>query len=490
MSPSPRLSLRAASLDATHAVAAALAGVSRAGDIILLAGEMGAGKTAFAQGFGRALGVTEPITSPTFTLVHSYDTGRADAAPRRPLPPRAARRGRRPGARRARRVRRHRARRVGRCRRRRRSASTSSCASTSSTTTSTPATSRIGADRPDVGPPLGAPLGDADQGARRTDRPIGDGAIVLILGIETATEQVSVALGGHEGVIALFEVGRGRRHAEILTPAIDFVCAQADIGLDELGLRRRRRRARAVHRHARRPGDRQGAGPGAAHPDDRDLLARPAGVPAPALRPRRRARHRRPQGRGVLRHVPPGAGRRCSRSSRPRVGPVDELVADLLARSQEALCVGDGAQRYRAEILDGLPLRDRRRDAPVGRTARAARPRPGAARGVGQPRRDPARCTCASPTPRSTGRPAPARRRHRERARPRSCVRAGRPGGMVDRADAAPPRAARSLADRAGVVPEAVDDDGVPRRARPGRAPVTATTSSPAAAGPSSATPG
>jgi len=74
MSSSPRLSLRAASLDATHAVAAALASLSRPGDVILLAGEMGAGKTAFAQGFGRALGVTEPITSPTFTLVHSYDT--------------------------------------------------------------------------------------------------------------------------------------------------------------------------------------------------------------------------------------------------------------------------------------------------------------------------------------------------------------------------------------------------------------------------------
>src|SRR3954451_6378991 len=71
----PRLLLRAASLDATRAIAAALAGLSRAGDVILLAGEMGAGKTAFAQGFGRALGVTEPITSPTFTLVHSYDTG-------------------------------------------------------------------------------------------------------------------------------------------------------------------------------------------------------------------------------------------------------------------------------------------------------------------------------------------------------------------------------------------------------------------------------
>ena len=75
MSPPPRLTLRVRSLDATHAVAGALAGLSRAGDVILLAGEMGAGKTAFAQGFGRALGVKEPITSPTFTLVHSYDTG-------------------------------------------------------------------------------------------------------------------------------------------------------------------------------------------------------------------------------------------------------------------------------------------------------------------------------------------------------------------------------------------------------------------------------
>lgn len=66
--------LRAENLDATHAVSAAIAGVARAGDIIVLSGEMGAGKTAFAQGFGRALGVEQPITSPTFTLVHSYPT--------------------------------------------------------------------------------------------------------------------------------------------------------------------------------------------------------------------------------------------------------------------------------------------------------------------------------------------------------------------------------------------------------------------------------
>ena len=64
--------LRADSLADTHAIASALAGLARAGDVISLAGEMGAGKTAFAQGFGRALGITEPITSPTFTLVHSY----------------------------------------------------------------------------------------------------------------------------------------------------------------------------------------------------------------------------------------------------------------------------------------------------------------------------------------------------------------------------------------------------------------------------------
>lgn len=64
------------SLEGTHRVAAAIAGLARLGDVIVLAGEMGAGKTAFAQGFGAALGVDEPITSPTFTVVHTYDTGR------------------------------------------------------------------------------------------------------------------------------------------------------------------------------------------------------------------------------------------------------------------------------------------------------------------------------------------------------------------------------------------------------------------------------
>jgi tRNA threonylcarbamoyladenosine biosynthesis protein TsaE len=70
------LHLRSDSLATTSAIAACLAGVARRGDLIVLAGEMGTGKTAFAKGFGRAIGVTEPITSPTYTLIHSYQAGK------------------------------------------------------------------------------------------------------------------------------------------------------------------------------------------------------------------------------------------------------------------------------------------------------------------------------------------------------------------------------------------------------------------------------
>lgn len=56
----------------TQALAESLAALSRPGDLVVLAGEMGAGKTAFAQGFARGLGVTERVTSPTFTIVREY----------------------------------------------------------------------------------------------------------------------------------------------------------------------------------------------------------------------------------------------------------------------------------------------------------------------------------------------------------------------------------------------------------------------------------
>jgi tRNA threonylcarbamoyladenosine biosynthesis protein TsaE len=67
------ITARTKAVEQTRDLAAAIAEVARAGDVILLAGDLGAGKTAFVQGFGRGLGVDEPITSPTFTLAHEYE---------------------------------------------------------------------------------------------------------------------------------------------------------------------------------------------------------------------------------------------------------------------------------------------------------------------------------------------------------------------------------------------------------------------------------
>ncbi|MGD9792740.1 MAG: tRNA (adenosine(37)-N6)-threonylcarbamoyltransferase complex ATPase subunit type 1 TsaE [Acidimicrobiia bacterium] len=64
---------RTDSPSATQQFAHALAGLVGPGDLVLLIGEMGAGKTAFAQGFAVGLGVAEQVTSPTFTLVRHYE---------------------------------------------------------------------------------------------------------------------------------------------------------------------------------------------------------------------------------------------------------------------------------------------------------------------------------------------------------------------------------------------------------------------------------
>jgi len=66
------ISLRTSSAAETAAVGLALAEVVGAGDLILLCGDLGAGKTNLVKGFGRGLGVTDAITSPTFTLVREY----------------------------------------------------------------------------------------------------------------------------------------------------------------------------------------------------------------------------------------------------------------------------------------------------------------------------------------------------------------------------------------------------------------------------------
>ena len=70
------ITLTAANHSDTAAIAAVLARLAKPGDMFVLIGEMGAGKTFFAQQFGAAFGVTEPITSPTFNLLHNYSGGR------------------------------------------------------------------------------------------------------------------------------------------------------------------------------------------------------------------------------------------------------------------------------------------------------------------------------------------------------------------------------------------------------------------------------
>ncbi|MFM8847780.1 MAG: tRNA (adenosine(37)-N6)-threonylcarbamoyltransferase complex dimerization subunit type 1 TsaB [Actinomycetota bacterium] len=175
------------------------------------------------------------------------------------------------------------------------------------------------------------------------------GRVVLILGIETATERVSVAVGGHEGVLAMFEVTRGRRHAETLTPAIEFVCRQADVTLDEIsviavdvgpglftGMRVGLASGKAIAQALRVP---------MIGISSLDLLAYPLRRTDKVIAAVVDAR----KGEvfyALYRQVPGGV----QRVTEPRAGRVDDLVADLLARGQEVVCVGDGALRYRDEI--------------------------------------------------------------------------------------------------------------------------------------------
>ncbi len=63
-------------VDETKAFAASLASCAQPGDIFVLSGDLGAGKTQFSQGFAAGLGITEPVTSPTFNLVFEYPAGR------------------------------------------------------------------------------------------------------------------------------------------------------------------------------------------------------------------------------------------------------------------------------------------------------------------------------------------------------------------------------------------------------------------------------
>jgi tRNA threonylcarbamoyladenosine biosynthesis protein TsaB len=175
---------------------------------------------------------------------------------------------------------------------------------------------------------------------------------LLILGIDTATAQVSVAIGGHEGVLASTQSVRGKQHAEILTPAIEFTCKQARIELSEIsvvavdlgpglftGLRVGVAAAKAMAYALRVP---------MIGVPSLDLVAFPVRYSPKLIVAAVDAR------RGELftafyRQVPGG----IQRLTPHHVVSPDDLASELLATAEECVLVGDGALRYR-EVFDGL----------------------------------------------------------------------------------------------------------------------------------------
>jgi tRNA threonylcarbamoyladenosine biosynthesis protein TsaE len=70
------LTYQTESVDATQDLAARLGELVQGGDVLCLSGDLGAGKTTFTQGLARGLGIEEPVSSPTFTIIKEYDDGR------------------------------------------------------------------------------------------------------------------------------------------------------------------------------------------------------------------------------------------------------------------------------------------------------------------------------------------------------------------------------------------------------------------------------
>lgn len=175
---------------------------------------------------------------------------------------------------------------------------------------------------------------------------------MLILGITTSTAQVGCAIGGHEGVLGAVHSSRGRRHAETLTPAIEFLCRQTRVELGEIG-------AIAVDLGPGMfTGLRVGVSAGKALAHARrlpmvgvaslDLLA------FPLRHSPRRIVCALDAGRGELFHASyrqsPGG---VQRITDPAVSTPADLASDLAAVGEEVLLAGDGALRYRSQ-LEGI----------------------------------------------------------------------------------------------------------------------------------------
>jgi tRNA threonylcarbamoyladenosine biosynthesis protein TsaB len=174
---------------------------------------------------------------------------------------------------------------------------------------------------------------------------------VLILGIDTATPQVGCAIGGHEGVIASFSSAKGKRHAETLVPAIDFLCRQAHVELDEIGaiavdlgpglftgLRVGVATAKAMASALRVP---------VVGVSSLDLLAFPVRWTNRQIVSVVDAR-RGEVFYATYRQVPGGV----QRLTEPQVGTPEQLCNEIQATGDDCLAVGDGARRYADELVD------------------------------------------------------------------------------------------------------------------------------------------
>lgn len=176
---------------------------------------------------------------------------------------------------------------------------------------------------------------------------------MIVLGIETATDRVGVAIGDHEGVLSQMEVTRGRRHAETVTPAIQVVCRQADVDVRDVTLV-------AVDVG---PGLFTGLRVGLATGKS---IAQALGVPMVGISSLEILAHPlRYVGRETettIASVVDGrkgqvfycffrsSNGQLRRVSEPTAGSIPDLVAAIEDRAQDVLCVGDGALRYREEI--------------------------------------------------------------------------------------------------------------------------------------------
>jgi len=175
---------------------------------------------------------------------------------------------------------------------------------------------------------------------------------VLILGITTSTARVGCAIGGHEGIIGAMYSSRAKRHAETLTPAIEFLCHQNRVELRDIG-------AIAVDLG---PGMFTGlrvgiaAGKALAHARRLPMIGIPS-LDLLAFQPRfssRRIVCAIDAGRGEIFHASyrqsPGG---VQRITEPQVGTADDLASELVAVKEELLLIGDGALRYRS-AFDGI----------------------------------------------------------------------------------------------------------------------------------------